>query len=307
MSPLIRTFSIHYREKYGQPVGKIPVDNGYPCPNSPGCIFCLPESYTPGYLRKTESISNQIEQGKVKLLKNRFRLYFAYYQQGSCTVAPTSELMQQAEILLDDSNCVGIIYSTRPDCISHDFLAPLSTLFAARGKECHFELGLQSIHEKSLRFLNRNHSTDHFHDSFLKIKEYGNFHCGAHLILGIPGESQQEMVQSINYLTDLGVDSLKLHHLQILKHTTLFEMHKKENFTLFEKQEYIEFLATTLPLIPSHIILHRLWTHSHPALLIAPKWNVLPGILSKQLHDKMRENGVQQGSAFSTPKTRIPT
>lgn len=299
MSPLIRTFSYHYREKYGDPVGKVPIDNGYICPNQQKCIFCLPESYSPNYLHTTEDISQQVEQGKEKLLKERFRLYFAYYQQGSCTVAPTAELIRQAEVLLDDANCVGIIYSTRPDHISHDLLAPLSALFDQKGKECHFELGLQTSHEKSLLFLNRNHTVDDFHSSFFKIKAYENLSCGAHLIFGIPGESREDMLKTIQYTSSLQIDSLKIHHLQILKHTRLYEMHMKENFTLFEKQNYIDFLIEAISLIPPNTVIHRLWTQSHPDLLIAPKWNILPGILSKQLHDQMLIKGIQQGCGLS--------
>ncbi len=302
INPLIRSFSYHYREKYGQPVGKIPVDNGYPCPNwaKNGCIFCLPASYMPEYLTKDETIELQIQQGKTTFLKQRFNLYFAYYQQGSCTVAPVDELLAQARMLLSESACVGVIYATRPDCISHALLEPLAELVAATGKECHFELGLQSADDKSLALLNRNHTVVDFEQALLKLRQYRQFSVGAHLIFGIPEETRQDMLASVQYVCGQGVDSLKLHHLQVLKNTPLAKLYEHRKFSLFSREEYVDLLLEVLPLIPAHIVIDRLWTHSHPDLVIAPKWNILPGILSDHLYAEMRKRKLSQGCLFQT-------
>lgn len=298
MTPVILTFSHYYRDKYGEPVGKIPIDNGYTCPNRKkgGCLFCSPKSFTPGYLDEKESLACQIKQGKEHLLANRFRLYFAYFQQETCTVAPIEELLRQTGLLLADEDCVGVIFSTRPDCVSEELLEPLSLLMKQKGRECHFELGLQSAHESSLEYLNRNHSLADFDDCVTRLQKYENFAVGAHLILGIPGETRKAMADSVTHVCSLGIDSLKLHHLQVVCGTPLADVYQRGGeVKLFDKDDYVQLLLDLLPLIPAHIIIHRLWAHSHPDLLLAPKWNVLPGILSTELRAKMKELKVFQG------------
>ena len=249
----------------------------------------------PGYLTKEDSIREQVELGKKKLLRNRFRKYLAYYQQGTCTVAPVSELLAQTAFLLQDEDCVGVIFSTRPDYVSEEFLAPLSVLIRERGKECHFELGLQSAHEKGLVLMNRNHTVRDFEESVSKLKQYDVFSIGAHLIFGIPGEIRKDMVESARHVCGLGLDSLKIHHLQVLQNTVLHEMYLQGGITLFKREEYLDLLLEVLPMVPAEIFIHRLWAHSHPDLLAAPKWDILPAELSRQLHEKMQQSGIRQG------------
>lgn len=297
MQALINTFSSHYRHKHGQPVGKLPIDTGYPCPNRAkgGCIFCKAESFTARHLSRVDCLEDQIQLGKKNLLAGRFPLYFGYFQQETCTAAPIELLLQHTKHLLQDPMCVGIIFSTRPDCIADDFLAPLADLIQSSGKECHFELGLQSSHEKSLIQLNRNHTVDDFDAAVKRIQRYNTFLTGAHLIFGIPGETADQMIETVQYVNSLNIDTLKLHHLQVIRGTRLEELYHSEKIVLFKKDEYIRLLLQLIPFIPSHIIIHRLWAHSHPDLLVAPRWNILPGLLSAELHEKMKKEDISQG------------
>lgn len=295
--PLITTFSRHYRAKYGQPVGKIPIDIGRVCPNREkgGCIFCRPASFTPAYLDKADDVAVQIARGKEHLLRGRFKKYLAYFQQETCTALPTDELLELVHIMFADNDCVGVILSTRPDYVPDVLLAGLTECMAGSGKECLFELGLQTVHERSLRLLNRNHGFADFPDAAARIRSAGPFGVGAHLIFGIPGESREEMLKSLTTVCAIGLDALKLHHLQVIRDTPLHEMYTRGGIELFSLEEYLDFLLEALPLIPADVTIHRLWATSHPDLLVAPKWHVLATELSRVLEKRMTEQGIRQG------------
>jgi radical SAM protein (TIGR01212 family) len=303
ISPVIRTFSYHYREKYGHGVGKIPVDMGQLCPNrkNGGCIFCRPASFTPSYLKNSDDLIKQVAAGKKHLLKGRFKKYFAYFQQETCTALPVEHLLSAFHELLTDIDCIGLILSTRPDYINEQLIRPLATLVNETGKECLFELGLQSIHERSLEVLNRNHSFADFQDAVRQLKGAGCFQLGAHLIFGIPGESEEDMIHSVRTVCELGVNALKLHHLQVICDTPLQKLYDRGGIELFSLDGYVNFLLKALPTIPAEVTIHRLWATSHPDLLVAPKWNILASRLSNILRDKMAERGIWQGQNSACP------
>ena len=298
-SPLLHTFSVHYRQKYGHGVGKIPVDMGQSCPNRVrgGCIFCQPAGFAPACLNKADDLADQVAAGKRHLLRGRFTRYFAYFQQETCTAVAVEQLLPAFESLLVDADCVGLILSTRPDYVSDQLLERLAALVSKTGKECLFELGLQSIHERSLQWLNRHHTFADFVDAARRIMASGCFELGAHLIFGIPGESRQDMLESVKSVCALGVNALKLHHLQVIRDTPLEKLYARGNITLFALAEYIDFLVHVLPTIPSEVTIHRLWATTHPGLLVAPRWNILACDLSERLRQKMTAAGVWQGQA----------
>lgn len=296
-TPRIRTFSEHCRERYGQTIGKIPLDLGIPCPNrsAGGCLYCRPASFTPYSLRAADPLKVQIARGKQYLLRNRFTRYFGYFQQETSTALATSRLMPLLAEVLAEPDCLGVILSTRPDALAPDLLPALSELVDQRGKECLIELGLQSIHPQSLRLLNRNHGFEDFVAAVKRIQAAGNLQIGAHLILGIPGESEQEMLTSVQTVTSLGIDALKLHHLQVIKDTPLHHLYNQDQVTVFDLDGYLRLLLRLLPYIPASITLHRLWSTSHPDLLVAPRWRLLTGSLSQRLLKMMAEQNVRQG------------
>jgi radical SAM superfamily enzyme len=146
-----------------------------------------------------------------------------------------------------------------------------------------------------LQLLNRNHSFNDFIEAFELISSFETFQAGVHILLGIPGETEDNMMQKVQYVCSLGVDALKLHHLQVIESTPLHKMYVDGKVTLFSRKQYLNLLLKILPVIPQDVVIHRLWTTSHPDILIAPKWNVLPGELSKELHNRMDELGIEQG------------
>lgn len=297
MSLTIRTFSHHCRAKYGEGVGKVPVDIGIVCPNreNGGCIFCSAASFTPSCLDKTDAVLTQVARGKEFLLKGRFKKYFAYFQQETCTAAPVHGLLDLFQQLLLDENCVGLILSTRPDAISAELLDPLARLIKEVGKDCLFELGVQTVHDSSLKLLNRNHSYLDFTQAVQLLKGYGCFEVGAHLIFGIPQESEDDMLASVQEICSLGMDALKLHHLQVIKETPLERLYAQGEIELFSLDSYLNLLLKVLVLVPDTVTIHRLWATAHPDLLVAPKWNVLAARLSQQLRGTMEQQNLWQG------------
>ncbi len=295
--PLIRSFSYHYRHKFGNPVGKIPLHLGEICPNRAkgGCLFCFAPSFSPGYLASDENISTQVRAGKNHLLKGRFTSYFAYFQQETPTATSTDILLPIFKDVLEDDDCLGIIISTRPDSIDGQLLVELADLISIFKKDCIFELGLQSIHDASLELMNRNHNYADFLDAFKRIRKFEQFEIGVHLLLGIPGESEEQIVQTVKEVCTLAVDALKLHHLQVMKNTPLQHHYSAGEIQLLSQQEYLDLLLKLIPIIPQNVVIHRLWATAHPDMLIAPKWNILATELSAKLRKILAEKDLYQG------------
>lgn len=293
----IRTFSHHCRSTYGEGVGKVPIDVGLVCPNrkNGGCIYCRAASFTPSCLEKGDSTTLQVEKAKDSLLKGRFKKYFAYFQQETCTAASVDELLGLFNELLADSNCVGLILSTRPDAVDKKLLDPLAALIKRVGKDCLFELGVQTCHDSSLTLLNRNHTYADFIKAVRLIQRYGCYDVGAHLIFGIPGENEEDMLISVKEICSLEIDALKFHHLQVIKDTPLHKMYQDNLVQTFSLQSYLDLLLRVIPHVPQGVTIHRLWATAHPDLLVAPKWNVFAGSLSQQLRGLMKEKGLYQG------------
>lgn len=295
--PRIHTFSHWCRQRYGQTVGKIPLDLGIPCPNRShgGCLYCQPASFTPYSLRTADPLPEQIRRGHQFLLRGRFSRYFAYFQQETATTLSTDRLLPLLASVLAAPDCVGLILSTRPDAIAADLPAALAALVAASGKHCLIELGLQTIHPDSLQRLNRNHSLADFTDAVDRIQAVAGLELGVHLILGIPGESKKQMLATVRAVTALGIQALKLHHLQVIRGTGLQTLYHRGEVPVFTAEGYLELLLELLPQIPAAISLHRLWSTAHPDLLVAPRWQWLSGQLGQRLHQLMVARDLRQG------------
>jgi radical SAM protein (TIGR01212 family) len=296
-SSRIRTFSYHYREKHGHGLGKIPLDLGIPCPNreTGGCVFCSARAFAPAYLHNKSDIAQQISAGKKHLLKNRFSRYLAYFQQETPTVMEDEHFIAVCAEVLEDQDCLGLIISTRPDSLPISLLHGLAILLEKSGKSCLFELGLQSVHAASLELLNRNHTYAEFCSCLKELRRFDCFEVGVHLLFGIPGESKEDMVSSVTQVCALGIDALKLHHLQVLRNTPLAQMYERGEVVPFSLEDYLDFLVHVIPLIPANVVIHRLWATAHPDELIAPRWNILATHLSSLLQNMLQEKNVYQG------------
>lgn len=296
----MKTFSAHYKARYGCSVGKIALDLGHVCPNREkgGCIYCYAPSYTPAYLAEQGSIKIQVQRGKRQIARMGHRKYLGYFQQETCTVGDTRALLDIIDILLGDSCCLGVILSTRPDAVDDALLDTLVPRIRKSGKECLFELGLQSSHPRSLEMLNRNHSVDDFVTCVQRISACGCFDIGAHLIFGIPGEDRNDMARTLQFLAELDINAVKLHHLQVLHGTALASLYVQGKVPVMSQKEYFELLVFLIPYIHERMVIHRIWATAHPDMLMAPRWNVPATRLRRDLDTLLRQKEVRQGSFY---------
>jgi radical SAM protein (TIGR01212 family) len=301
----VHTFSAHYREKYGQPVGKIALETGIPCPNRRrgGCIYCSPQSFRPASLRSGDPLGEQLRKGRLQLRDRRkLRIYLAYFQQETSTAGPPDELAEKFRLPLLDPDCKGLILSTRPDALGPGILDRIAALRDEMpGKEFLVELGLQSAHDETLRLLNRNHTYEDFVQAVRLLRTLPFVQVGVHLILCLPGEEAPDMLDTVRRVCGLGVDYMKLHHLQVIRGTTLHEMAALNPLKPWSAEQYVDLLTLLLPAIPGRVVMHRLWSNADPELLVEPRWGLMTSALHERVLRRMKAEGVTQGCRAGNP------
>lgn len=300
MRPIRRLnwFGDHARERWGGMVGKIMLHAGVACPNRSrgGCVYCSAESYAPYYLHAGDSVEDQLAQGKESLRHLGAERYFAGFQQETSTACRFEDVEARLMAPLRDADCVGLAVSTRPDCVSEPFLEAFAR--AAEpfpGKPVVIELGLQSSDDGMLARLNRNHTAADFAAAMRLLRRFPRFETGAHLILGLPGETLEQMRDSIRFACGHGAGHLKLHHLQVVRGTPLSASYAAEPFPLPSAGEYLDWLCGLIPWIPAGVVVHRLWSNCRPDLLEHPRWNIESARLHERLSRLLEERGIVQG------------
>jgi radical SAM protein (TIGR01212 family) len=291
-----RTFNSFLKNKFNhKKIRKIPINAGFLCPNKDGrksdlgCVFC--DSYGSGPIKSFHlPISEQIE-GFIN--KNPGSSFIAYFQAHTNTYAPVNELKQKYSIALKYPEVIGLFIGTRPDSISDDVYPLLEEL--NRRIYLSVELGLQSIHPKSITFLNRCHTFQEFLDTFQKLKER-NLDTIVHLILGIPGETKEDMHQTIREMNRLKPTGIKFHLMHVLKNTPLYEMYTKGNFKLMEKDEYVDLIIDLLENLDPSIVIHRLTGERDKEIYHAPLWALNKIDVINSIRTKMIRGDLYQGS-----------
>lgn len=296
------TLNQHLREVFGEKVIKVSLDAGLNCPNRDGtlsmggCIFCSEKGSGDFAGQRGFSIHEQFEQVRARTLKKWPNAkYLAYFQSFSGTYGSPSYLSEIFEEALRQKGVVGLSISTRPDCLPDEILDILEDL----NKKTYLwvELGIQSVHSKTLNWMNRGHDYDCFRDALFKLRQR-NIRVCAHIILGLPYEQREEMLYTAKSLGKLPLQGIKIHSLHVLKGTRLAESYLKEGFSLLSMEEYIRLVADVLEILPPNIIVHRLMGDGPAADVLAPewtrkKWEVLNGI-----DREMMERDSFQGSKF---------
>jgi hypothetical protein len=297
-------FSTYFRNRFSERVQKVSVDAGFTCPNRDGtkarggCTYCNNKTFKPAYTNLLTSVSQQVEDGVAFFSKKYESMKFiAYFQAYSNTYKALEELKQLYDEALRHPKIIGLVISTRPDCIQPELLDYLEEL--QKKVYVMLEIGLESHLDKSLESVNRGHT---FADSVWAITESakrGINNC-AHLILGLPGETREDWLEQARVISKLPINNLKLHQLQVHRKTVLEKEYAAnlENFHLFTVDEYVELVIDYLELLNPEIIVERFVTEAPDKLLVAPKWGLKNFEFVAKVEKRMAERETWQGKGF---------
>jgi hypothetical protein len=295
-------FSRFLRERFGGIVWRVAVDGGFTCPNvdgtvtTGGCVFCDNESFSPYRRSARRPVREQVAHG-IAALNRRYgaERFLAYFQAGTNTYAPLERLKRLYDEALANPAIIGLIVGTRPDCLPDPVLDLLAHY--ARNRWVCLELGLQSIHERSLQWMNRGHGVDSFFDAIRRAKGR-NLDLCAHVILGLPGESRQDMLATADACAHAGLQGLKIHNLHVVRETPLERMYLDRQVQLLERDEYIGIVCDFVERLPPDMVIHRLQGDAPPEYLVAPLWNLEKQSLLADIEAEFKRRGTRQGSRF---------
>lgn len=271
----------YYKEIFGSKVYKISLDAGCTCPNRDGtkgfggCIFCSSSGSGDFAASRAFSIKNQVEQAKIivssKLKEGAKKSYIAYFQNFSSTYGDEEVLLEKYKEALGCLEISGLAVGTRPDCISEKMLENLSLL--SEKYYLSIELGFQTSKKETVEYIRRMYENSVFLDCVRRIKQKApKIHVAAHLIFGLPGENEQDMMNSVKYVLAAGVDGIKISVLYVLKGTDLEKDFEKGTFSCLGEDEYFRLVGNALEIIPENIVVHRLTGDGAKKILVAPQW-----------------------------------
>jgi len=289
----------HLRKIFGCRVQKISVDAGLSCPNrdgtvsTGGCIYCNARGSGTGDHARGLSVTEQLIRGKQALSKRyKAKKFIAYFQSFSNTYAPIDRLGQLYGEALSLEDMVGISVGTRPDCVNEPVLQLLEAY--AKNYSVWIEYGLQSASDKTLALINRGHDVRCFGNAVEATRNRGIKIC-AHVILGLPGETRSDMLQTAEFIADAGIDGLKLHLLYVIRGTKLEELYQNGSYRCLEQQEYAELVCDFLERIPPHIVIQRLTGDPHREELLAPLWSLQKAETLSLILDTLAKRDSWQG------------
>jgi hypothetical protein len=282
-----RQYSDFLRQLYGCKVQKLNVNAGFSCPNRDGtlgwggCTYCNNASFTPAFSRSSASVTQQLLDGK-KFYDGKYAdmKYLAYFQSFTGTYASVDKLRELYNEALAVPDVLGLVISTRPDCLSSEVLDLLHGI-----NEKHkviVELGVESSHDRTLKLINRCHSWQCAVDAITRVSSRG-IYVGAHLILGLPGESVDDMLATADAIAQLPLSTVKFHQLQVLRGTHFAQQWERGEVTLtsWSPQEYAELCHQIIKRLPESIVIERMVSTAPAHLLLHPKWNLKPAEFKK--------------------------
>ena len=271
------TLNEHYRQKFGCKVYKLSLDGGFTCPNRDGtlgkrgCIFCSGYGSGEFAARECGSIVAQLEKAKSRVAqKNKDGKYIAYFQSFTNTYAPVEKLRKLYFEAIAPEEIVGLAIGTRPDCLGDDVVALLSEVNAV--KPVSVELGLQTVHSESVRYIRRGYENEAYFDAVRRLKKVG-IEVVTHIILGLPGETPEMAAQTTRRAVEAGTDGVKFHLLHVLRGTDLEKDYAAGKFRCLELEEYGQWLKLCLQEVPRNVVVHRITGDGAKRDLIAPLWS----------------------------------
>lgn len=287
------------RHKFPFRVQKISIDAGFSCPNrdgrvsSGGCSFCDNRTFNPSYCQPGKSITQQLEEGKLFFARKYPDMkYLAYFQAYSNTYGDIAEIKRKYEEALAVDGVVGLVIGTRPDCVSDELLDYVAML----GKHCFvtMEYGVESVNDDTLARINRGHDFECSRNAIRRTKERG-ITTGAHIILGLPGEDAEENIRQASIVSELPIDILKIHQLQVIRGTRLAHEYAERPFHLFSVDEYIDVVTRYLERLRPDIVVERFVSQSPKEMLLAPKWGIKNHEFTDKLVNHIKSLGTWQG------------
>jgi radical SAM protein (TIGR01212 family) len=298
-----RAYGHYLRGRFGGRVQRVSLDAKFTCPNvdgtvtTGGCVFCDNRSFSPSRRLPRTTIADQLEHG-IGVLSRRYKVeqFIAYFQPATNTYAPPERLRPLFFEALEDPRVVGLAVGTRPDCVPDEVLDLLEELAAQTYLSV--EYGLQSMHNRSLAWMNRGHDYDSFVDAVTRSANRG-FEICAHVILGLPGESRADMVATARALADLAIDSVKIHNLYVVRDTPLAEEYAQGGIELLPRAEFIETLIDFLEVLPPDCIVERVAGDAPRDYLIAPAWCLDKAQLLVALRRRFEERQTWQGRLYA--------
>lgn len=288
------SFNKYLKDKFGQKVYKISLDGGFTCPNrdgktgTRGCIFCSKGGSGDFAESREMSITEQIESGKKKVEKKiKSGKYIAYFQAFTNTYAPVEILRQKYEKAINHPDIVALSIATRPDCLGDDVLRLLNEM--NKIKPVFVELGLQTIHQKSAKYIRRGYDLSVYDKAVRDLKKIG-VNVVVHVILGLPNESENDMLETVKYVCESGANGIKLQLLHVIDGTDLAKDYEKGLFKTLEFDEYVNLIVKCVKIIPKDIVIHRLTGDGAKKDLIAPLWSADKKRVLNAINKALRES-----------------
>ena len=297
----------YLKETFGTKVYKLALDGGMTCPNrdgtigSGGCIFCSEGGSGDFAAKRDVSIHAQVEAAKSRVARKMNVAdgpYIAYFQSSTNTYAPLPYLESLFTEAIGLPEICALSIGTRPDCLPDETIELLARL--NKEKPVWVELGLQTIHEKTAEFIRRGYKLPVFEDAYRRLKTAG-LTVIVHVILGLPGETKEDMLETVRYLADLKIDGIKLQLLHVLKGTDLDAIYQSGAFQTMELNEYLELVGDCLKILPQEIVIHRVSGDGPKSILTAPLWSGNKRLVLNSMAKYFKENGIYQGMDSKRP------
>lgn len=296
----------YWRNLFGCNVHKLQIDAGFTCPNRDGhvalggCIYCDGRGSKLRQQGELPSVAEQIASGKKYYTKQAAK-FIAYFQTFTNTYAPAERLKQLYDEALAQDDVIGLSIGTRPDCLDDD----ITELLSGYAKQCHVwvELGLQSAHDKSLQFINRGHNYQQFLDAVNALAGKSLNIC-VHIIIGLPGESDEDILATARTLAAMPVNGIKIHSLLALEGTTLGEMYKKGEIEMISKEKYVSLVADVLELLPAEMVIQRLTADGYRDIFLAPDWAMNKLEVLNSINKELIRRDSYQGKKYQADRTQ---
>lgn len=291
-----------FKKKFGTKIIKLPIDAGFTCPNrdgtlsSSGCIFCSEKGSGDFAGEKDDEIATQINKMKEKLShKSSSNKYMAYFQAFTNTYAPIKELREKYYSALNEENIVALSIATRPDCINEEIVKLLAEL-SKKVYVC-VELGFQTSKAETIELINRCYENKIFENSVKLLNKY-NIDIICHVILGLPYETKEDMLNTVKYVTSFNISGIKLQLLHILKNTELEKLYNEKGFKVLTLEEYVDLIVCSIEILPPNIVVHRITGDGDKNLLIEPKFSLNKRLVLNSINKELKLRDTYQGKYF---------